>query len=149
MKRTSVLTRLQTILERRRNALRRSVVEGVRSADLTSSPFVGDSVDQAIDAAHGEITSQLVENESRELAAVENALERLAAGEYGQCEECGKPIPTARLQALPYATLCIECQRNAEVGATSPTGGSFAGRIPNLSDSSDDMTLDSFELSPQ
>lgn len=45
------------------------------------------------------------------LHKVENALGRIERGEYGQCESCGNPIPTARLDALPYATLCVDCAR--------------------------------------
>ncbi len=45
------------------------------------------------------------------LHKVETALERIERGEYGQCESCGKDIPTARLDALPYATLCVDCAR--------------------------------------
>jgi RNA polymerase-binding protein DksA len=45
------------------------------------------------------------------LHKVENALIRIEKGEYGQCESCGNDIPTARLDALPYATLCVDCAR--------------------------------------
>ncbi|HSJ36343.1 MAG TPA: TraR/DksA family transcriptional regulator [Acidimicrobiia bacterium] len=45
------------------------------------------------------------------LHKVENALIRIERGEYGQCESCGNDIPTARLDALPYATLCVDCAR--------------------------------------
>jgi DnaK suppressor protein len=43
------------------------------------------------------------------LGKVEEAFERLDDGTYGACAECGKAIPVARLDALPYATLCVEC----------------------------------------
>jgi DnaK suppressor protein len=43
------------------------------------------------------------------LAKVEHAQRRLADGDYGTCESCGDPIPTARLDALPYATTCVSC----------------------------------------
>ena len=41
---------------------------------------------------------------------IEAALQRLDAGTYGVCERCGQPIPPRRLEALPYATLCVACQ---------------------------------------
>jgi len=44
------------------------------------------------------------------LAEVEYALVRFREGTYGKCEECGQPISLARLQALPYARLCISCK---------------------------------------
>lgn len=43
------------------------------------------------------------------LHKVEKALARIDRGEYGICESCGNDIPTARLDALPYATLCVDC----------------------------------------
>ncbi|MGA7269884.1 MAG: TraR/DksA C4-type zinc finger protein [Acidimicrobiia bacterium] len=43
------------------------------------------------------------------LRKVEHALGRIEAGTYGLCESCGEPIPVARLDALPYATLCVDC----------------------------------------
>ena len=47
-------------------------------------------------------------------AAIERALERLAAGRYGVCDECGEQIPEVRLSALPFAARCIDCQRTLE-----------------------------------
>ena len=48
---------------------------------------------------------------AQHLAAVDAAIARLDAGAYGRCESCGKPIPAERLEALPSAALCIDCQR--------------------------------------
>jgi len=45
---------------------------------------------------------------------VNQALARLDAGEYGLCTDCEEPIAEARLKALPYATLCIQCAEEAE-----------------------------------
>jgi len=74
----------------------------------------GDVIDAAMETAQDEISSQLVEVESRELAQIEDALNRLREGLYGDCEGCDKPIPLARLQAVPYATSCIDCARKQE-----------------------------------
>ncbi len=46
------------------------------------------------------------------LVKVEHALGRLERGEYGDCEACSKPVPVARLEALPYVTLCVDCARD-------------------------------------
>ncbi len=48
------------------------------------------------------------------LRQVEEALDRLAQGRYDRCAECGQPIDKERLDALPYATLCIHCQQEVE-----------------------------------
>jgi DnaK suppressor protein len=47
------------------------------------------------------------------LAEIDAAMARLDAGTYGQCTSCGKPVADERLEALPWAALCIDCQRNA------------------------------------
>ena len=54
------------------------------------------------------------------LDQVEHALSRIEAGTYGECESCGKPIAKARLDALPEATLCIDCKAQEE--AKTPLG---------------------------
>ena len=48
------------------------------------------------------------------LRQIEHALSRVEDGSYGQCERCGKPISPARLEALPEATLCIDCKAQEE-----------------------------------
>jgi DnaK suppressor protein len=100
----------------RRDALRKAI-----SGDLDCfrkfsdvSGGVGDNVDAAVDSANDEISSQLVEIESRELGQIEHALQRIAAGVYGRCEFCGGKISEARLNALPYTNSCIDCQRENE-----------------------------------
>ena len=45
-----------------------------------------------------------------ELGDMTRALVKIEAGTYGRCEQCGRPIPQARLQALPYAALCVACK---------------------------------------
>lgn len=48
------------------------------------------------------------------LAAVEEALRRLDRGDYGYCEDCGRPIDEERLAAVPWTTLCYDCRRRSE-----------------------------------
>ena len=49
-----------------------------------------------------------------EPAQMERAIERVDADTYGRCESCGNPIPKARLQAFPSATLCVTCKQREE-----------------------------------
>jgi DnaK suppressor protein len=94
-------------------------------ADLSrgKATQTGDAADAAFDASGEEIASQLAELEAKELAQVERAVRRLKQGTYGKCEVCSTRIPVARLNALPYSTLCIKCQRDMET-----EGGWSAGR---------------------
>ena len=115
MARKDALLRLTSRLIARRDALRKALtgdLEGFRNhSDLSG---VGDSIDAAVDSANDEISSQLVEIESRELGQIEHALQRIAAGVYGRCEFCGGKISEARINALPYTNSCIDCQRENE-----------------------------------
>jgi DnaK suppressor protein len=68
-----------------------------------------------------------LERRRQMLAQADKALCRLAAGRYGLCAECGKPIPTARLHALPFAVRCRPCQERFEWRAR-PGGVPVSGR---------------------
>ena len=74
----------------------------------------GDFLDAAADTVQNELNTQLLEVESRELHAIENAIVRIDQGTYGNCDGCDKSIPIARLRAVPYATDCISCRRKEE-----------------------------------
>jgi DnaK suppressor protein len=118
MARSDALLRLHKTLFARRTELRKRL--GMELADLSrgkSSQPAGDAADAAFDSSGEEIASQLAELEAKELAQVERALRRLKQGTYGKCEGCGTKIPVARLNALPYSTLCIKCQREMESDA--------------------------------
>ena len=56
-----------------------------------------------------ELTLSLLGSENDALDQIEAAIERIEDGSYGQCEECGGKIPKPRLEAIPYAALCVQC----------------------------------------
>jgi DnaK suppressor protein len=105
------LVRLHKSLLARRDHLRKKLTEEL--ANLHSNG-AGDSADVAFETGTDEMASQLAEFDARELTQIERALARLKQGTYGLCEACQKKIPVGRLNALPYSTLCIECQREME-----------------------------------
>jgi DnaK suppressor protein len=112
--RKQALKNMKEVLLKRRDALRKALAGDLSSLKELSEQSGGDSIDFALDSAQDEISSQLAEIESRELSKIEAALERMREGTYGICEVTGKPIPLARLQALPYATTRVEAQREME-----------------------------------
>ena len=114
MARKDAILKIREILMVRRDALRKALAGDLSLLKELREQTAGDVIDFALDSAQHEINSQLAEVESRELASIENALERMRTGHFGTCEHCSVKIPMARLNALPYATLCIECQRDAE-----------------------------------
>jgi DnaK suppressor protein len=114
MARKDAMMNLRQILIRRRDALRKALAGDLSLLKELRQQNSSDVIDAALDTAQDEISSQLAEVESRELTNIETALERMRKGDYGLCDGCNQPIPLARLQALPYATMCIQCQREAE-----------------------------------
>jgi RNA polymerase-binding protein DksA len=63
-----------------------------------------------------EMASTLEDNSTHLLGEIDAALSRIEAGTFGTCERCGKEIGAERLEALPWATLCIEDKRRQERG---------------------------------
>jgi DnaK suppressor protein len=72
--------------------------------------------DQATDLLEREIDWTLEENSEHVLADIDAALARIDDGTYGICQPCGKPIDLARLEARPWATMCLEDKRKEERG---------------------------------
>jgi DnaK suppressor protein len=70
--------------------------------------------DLGTDSFEQEFTLNLLENDQQRLKEIDAALERIAQGTFGRCEECEKVITKERLEALLYARHCIECARKHE-----------------------------------
>lgn len=148
MARQDALLRLHKTLLARRAELRKRL--GIDLEDLANrkqSSASGDAADAAFDSSGEELASTLAEFESKELAQVERAIKQLKQGTYGKCEVCSIRIPVARLNALPYSTVCIKCQREIEAeggwmhgqtgedwGRISESGNPMEERQLNLSD---------------
>jgi DnaK suppressor protein len=91
-------------------ALKKSRSEA--NGDLSSMPI--HMADIGSDNFEQEFTLSLMENEGAALEKIEASLERIDEGTYGECEECGVKIPKTRLNAIPYATLCVKCASQQE-----------------------------------
>jgi RNA polymerase-binding transcription factor len=86
-------------------------------ADETEEPAVDNHpADSATATLDREIDYTLEENSEHVLQEVEAALARIEAGTFGICRTCGQPISEERLEAIPYATQCIDCKRSEERG---------------------------------
>jgi CBS domain-containing protein/RNA polymerase-binding transcription factor DksA len=88
--------------------------ERALSADLHDTPQ--DFADQGTGQRTVDLLERIDERSARRLADLDRALDRAAQGRLGACEDCGGPIPKARLRALPATTRCIACARAAEAG---------------------------------
>ncbi len=100
---------LRAELERERDELRQRLADlgfGDGGAGLDYDQNFADS--SQVTAERGE--AEALANTLREtLGEVEHALEKMGTGSFGLCENCGKPIPAARLEAMPTARFCIDC----------------------------------------
>lgn len=76
---------------------------GTANSSPTTSRTLGDLAVRDRSIAVSSVERNMLEQ-------IEAAIARIAAGDYGTCEQCGKPINPERLEAVPYATLCIACQ---------------------------------------
>lgn len=84
------------------------------NGELSSVPF--HMADVGSENYEREFSLGILENEEQEIREIDEALARIANGTFGVCESCDKPIPVARLKALPYARMCVECKQNQENG---------------------------------
>ncbi len=148
MARTEVLLRLHSRLVTRRDALRKALADAWENhRRFTAANEVGDFVDAALDSVNDEINSRFAEIESRELEQVERALQRIVEGLYGRCEYCEQKIAATRLNALPYTTSCIACQRVNERNRPEYRSGADDQRLarayekPNLEESVSDSHI--------
>jgi DnaK suppressor protein len=107
---------LRTALREQRENLRKEI------ADQGGDP---DSDDASIDVERGFADSAHSTAERARLLSVmkalrsnlrwvDRALRKMELGTYGTCERCGEPIPIERLEALPWAILCVDCARKGE-----------------------------------
>lgn len=108
MTRELQLSRIRDGLRRRRDQLRRHMAGEMAML----------GTDEDFESLDDEEYAVMAQFESKELASVVAAIERMENGTYGVCEECEAEIPLVRLKALPCSSRCIECQQAGEGDAT-------------------------------
>lgn len=101
----------QEIIKEIEDSLGQSLTED-QQRRLESARDVGD---QALMDLERELGISLMEMRNRRRQSIDEALTRLHEGTYGICAECGVEISEKRLQAVPFAKLCVECQSRAEL----------------------------------
>jgi DnaK suppressor protein len=101
------------LLEKRRQ-LSHAVRWGISEPAQKAPPPPGDEYDAANESADTEIQYEIAQIEAARLDEVEHALRKLAKGNYGECERCGRRIPANRLNAMPFALLCVKCKEREE-----------------------------------
>lgn len=74
-----------------------------------------DWTERAYELGNDEVLEQLDEAGRAEIEGIRAAIERIDAGTFGACTDCGEPIPPARIEALPLATRCVDCEADEEL----------------------------------
>lgn len=87
----------------------KNIEKDIRHEDLSA-----DWNEQATERENDEVLESLGNAADRELANINAALQRIEDGSYFYCEECGDDIPAARLELLPFSTLCVSCAEDLE-----------------------------------
>lgn len=120
---TGVLLMEKEFIEQQKKKLieqRNTILESLSSQSeemkrLMSATESGDEADVASDVIDRTLLDSLGSQDAQRLQLIENTLQRMNQGKYGLCMKCGKEIPQARLEAMPYAALCIECKSKEEL----------------------------------
>jgi RNA polymerase-binding protein DksA len=105
--------RVQSAIAHLRSDHPGSLDEEVEEIAATSDNHLGETATATLNR---EIDYTLGENSEQVLGEIDAALARIADGTYGTCRVCGKEIATERLEAHPWASLCIDDARKAERG---------------------------------
>lgn len=105
------ITRYRQRLVELRSRLLTAVEQGA-AAVAEDSNVTGERVNPLADPV--EVDAAVERSEARLLRMVNAALDRIELGTFGQCSECGGRIGSGRLAALPYAELCVSCERDRE-----------------------------------
>ncbi|MEQ1790820.1 MAG: TraR/DksA family transcriptional regulator, partial [Nitrospiraceae bacterium] len=106
-----LMRKRQEIIKEIEGSLGQSLIED-KQRRLESARDVGD---QALMDLDRELGISLMEMRNRRRQAIDEALTRLTEGTYGICAECGVEISERRLEAVPFAKLCVECQSKEEL----------------------------------
>jgi len=120
-------------VQKRLSRIRDRLMDEMEGQLRTCREAAGEKSSESIDFANSsyseDMAAALAEMEHREIREVEEALERIKSGEYGKCRSCGKRISKARLEALPFATLCLKCKRaEEEEGDNVATGPRYVSK---------------------
>ena len=111
------LDQFESMLVERRGLLLndfRALEEEEAQAGATDSVLSTHLADVGSDRASSDVNLGCQATTSSEIREIDEALERIRDGSFGLCEECDKPIAKGRLEAIPYARLCLPCKTAEE-----------------------------------
>ena len=104
---------LRRMLEERRGEIQQKL-RAIREGIPSYQDEVRDTEEQSVTDFAQEMDFALMEMKAQTLIRIDEALQRVDQGTYGTCDQCGQDIAAARLSAVPFALLCLECQEREE-----------------------------------
>ena len=121
-------------------ALRREFGERLEDDALTSQDEKIEIGDRSVSVLGEDVELERLEMKRRALRQIDEALGRLEADTYGVCEECGSEIGEERLEILPFATRCVECEHRREVDEKriEATGRGFRSGFRDIRETDDE-----------
>ena len=103
------LRKFKSLLERKRNSIIHTTGKRTHWDNMEDTRH-GDFVDQASDDNEVHVNLRLLQTDAKLLRAIEAAISRIENGNYGTCAVCEKEISLARLNAVPWTSVCISCK---------------------------------------
>ena len=105
-----LLTKKKELLEEIAVMMKDKISTTIKDSTGDISSYSYHMADQGTDAMERELAFMFASKSGRLIYHIDEALRRIQEGTYGKCLKCGKPISSARLQAVPHARMCIECK---------------------------------------
>ena len=102
------------LADQKREIISNLVVSSEDFKEIVEAMDPKDLADVASDDIDRKMIEALGSQEVKRLGMIDSALTRIKQGKYGLCIKCGKKIPNERLEAIPYALMCIECKTAEE-----------------------------------
>lgn len=121
-KKKTQIDEFRELLTAKRDELQARIEQ--RRAEILAVRDPDDEGAQALQSISSDLAVSNMEREVRTLAEIEFALRRMDAGEYGVCGSCSEQIPNARLHALPWTRLCVQCAGGVPRSSAAPSARS-------------------------
>ena len=104
----------ESLLKLKEDIMKNLISENDSFKSLIEDMDPKDLVDVAADDIDRKMLEAVSSQDIKRLRLIDSALSRIQNGRYGACMKCGKKIPNERLEAIPYALMCIDCKSSDE-----------------------------------
>ena len=109
------LNKIRTLLSQKKIALTNHLQTELSELEKPEKRHRTDLEEIASDTHDTDSLCEIMDIEASQIGQIDMALTKIDNGTYGICEDCGGEIPLTRLEALPFATQCVDCKRKAEI----------------------------------